>query len=53
MMHFGKGADGGNFVRENICEKVNKCFVGMYFPTCAETNREECWKKYNVLINEK
>lgn len=49
MMHFGQGTDDGNFVRINLCEKVNKCFVGTYFPKCAETNRESCWKKYEEL----
>jgi len=52
MIHFGQGTDDGNFVRENICEKVNKCFVGTYFPKCAETNRESCWKKYEDLKGE-
>lgn len=52
MMHFGQGTDDGNFVRENICEKVNRCFVGMYFPKCAEINRESCWKKYTDLKGE-
>lgn len=53
MMHFGQGTEDGNFIRINICEKVNKCFVGTYFPKCAETNRAECWKKYDVLVEER
>ena len=49
LMHFGQGTDDGNFVRENICKKVNKCIWGMDISKCSDANREACWMKYEEL----